>query len=212
MTIMSAADRMAQRKGRLSEEWFSWRAFSRTMDKPPLLVMEWLSVLVRAAKGGEVAIKRHIAGDGLLLGSDLGACGCDKPGTRDQAWDLFGQVVDYNDFDRLRAVYDQAPWDSGIRAKIRAVMIQHNPHRAEDFEAPDSMAWLHANHPDYNRAVKRIIGTHFGLAKFRRVLMEDLASICPELGREYGMLLLKSRARAILDNVVDTDSWCRPTI
>ena len=160
--------------------------------------------------GGEDFFKNHIRAGGLDLGVE-GCCDCERPVTDSEAWDLYGQLVDHDDFNRLRDVYNRTPWGSEARSRIRGIVIEKFPECMGSLDASDATAWLHANHERYNTSVRHIISELFGLQRLRKLLVRDLAFERHERGVEQGDLLSKGRSRDLINNFIDTDNWCQRT-
>ncbi len=196
---------MREREAAMAAAWPTWEVAYRILHRPPWPVMEWLRSFRAALLAGTEAFEQHIAGGGLDI-EIVGACSCDivEPGKETE---LLRQAERAMDFATLERIYSQLAW-GGARERVAEIINTRTPHDMRELALDDALAWLHANHPGYNRAKRHLVTTTIGLQALRGILERDLATTDPKLGKEWGTILRKDYARDLIENFVDGTSWC----
>ncbi|MFA6131706.1 MAG: hypothetical protein WC702_01380 [Patescibacteria group bacterium] len=189
----------------VKEEWPGFNLYRKILCCPWEIV-EQLAAFRRVLLSNLKDLESYIGRGGFDV-CDPVDCDCDvKPLDPKQVHIEVANLGSNPSQNELRNLLDRVPLGNDARRTIRETMVRlYGVACLDEIDEAEAVAWLHHNHRGYNKAVRQLIITTVGLAVFRAILVRDLAATDDP---EWGHLLRKSYAQAVIANFIDSEEWC----
>jgi hypothetical protein len=91
-----------------------------------------------------------------------------------------------------------------VAAHLVQLSVEHSAHClcAQDLDLP-AVAWMHANHPTYNKVVRELLEAYRSVDTVREVLIEDMAVKDKYFGEDsepFGEIVSKAYGHVLIQN------------